>query len=378
MLGRRSFHRAAAGAALAGLAGGARGRHAAAQAQPGRIATVGPMTGQFAALGAQLRAGAEQAVADLNRRGGVLGRQLALEIGDDACDPRQAVSVANRMAARRIPFVAGHACSAASIAASRVYAEEGVLMISPASTSPRLTEDGYWNVFRVCGRDDQQGQVAGRFLAGRFAGRRVAVLHDNSAYGKGLAEETRRAMRAAGLREALFEAYVPGERDYASLVSRLKAAGIEAIYVGGYHTEAGLILRQAKEQGMDLTLMGGDALVVREFWQITGPAGEGTLLTFPPDPRTRPEAAAVAARLRAAGTEPGGYVLYTYAAVEAWADAAARAGTTAPLRVAETLRGGGPWPTVLGPIVFDARGDVAQPGYAVHVWRDGALVPLPG
>jgi branched-chain amino acid transport system substrate-binding protein len=317
-----------------------------------------------------------QAAADINAAGGVLGRPLVLELGDDACDPRQAVSVATQIAARGIPFVAGHACSGASIAASKVYAEEGVLQVSPASTSPRFTEEGGWNTFRVCGRDDQQGQVAGRFLAQRFAGRRVALLHDTSAYGKGLAEETRKAMRAAGLQEVLYAAYVPGERDYSAVVSRLKAAAIDVAYIGGYHTEAGLILRQAREQGLDMTLMGGDALVVQEFWQITGPAGEGTLMTFSPDPRTRPEAVEVAARMRAGGTEPDGYVLYTYAAIQAWAAAAGKAGTVEPRRVAEALRRNGPWPTVLGEIAFDARGDVAQPAFSIQVWRKGALMPM--
>jgi branched-chain amino acid transport system substrate-binding protein len=178
-----------------------------------RIGVAGPMTGPFAAIGAQFRAGAEASLAAINAAGGVLGRTVELDIGDDACDPRQAVSVANLFAARRLAFVAGHACSGASLAASPVYAEEGVLMISPATTSPRFTEEGGWHAFRVCGRDDQQGRIAGALLASRFARARIAILHDNSAYGRGLAEETRKAMRAAGQAEALFAAYVAGERD---------------------------------------------------------------------------------------------------------------------------------------------------------------------
>jgi branched-chain amino acid transport system substrate-binding protein len=373
MLGRRGFN----ASAFAGLVAMALPSAARAQSNaPLRIGVVGPMTGQFAALGAQFRAGAEAAVADLNAAGGVLGRQLVLEVGDDACDPRQAVSVANRMASRRVVFVAGHACSGASLAARPVYGEEGVLMISPGSTSPRFTDEGGWHAFRVCGRDDQQGQVAGGFLARRFAGKRVAVLHDNSAYGRGLAEETLKAMRAGGLTETLFSAYTPGERDYSVVVSRLKSAAVDAVYIGGYHTEAGLILRQAREQGMsDLTLVGGDALVVQEFWAITGAAGEGTLMTFAPDPRTRPSAAEVVARLNARGTEADGYVLYTYAAMQCWAAAAARAGSVEPRRIADTLRQGGPWQTVLGEISFDAKGDVVQPSFVLHAWRNGALVP---
>jgi len=334
------------------------------------------MTGQLAALGEQFRNGAEQAATDINASGGVLGRQVALQVADDACDPRQAVSVANQLAGRATVFVAGHACSGSSIPASKVYGEEGVLQISPATTNPDYTEKGGWHTFRVCGRDDQQGQVAGRFLASRYGGRRIAVLHDNSAYGKGLADETTRAMNAAGTKEVMAAAYTPGERDYGALVSRIKAANIEVIYLGGYHTEAALILRQAREQGMNVTMFGGDSLVVKEFWQITGSAGEGTLMTFTPDPRQRREATDVTQRLRARGIEPDGYVLYAYAAVQVWADAARRAGTAEPRRVAAALKGNGPWSTVLGTIAFDRKGDLEQPTFAVHVWRNGDLVPL--
>jgi branched-chain amino acid transport system substrate-binding protein len=341
-----------------------------AQAQI-RIATAGPMTGQYAAFGAQMRAGAEQAVADINAAGGVLGQQLVLEIGDDACDPRQAVSVANSLASRRVQFVAGHFCSGSSIPASKVYAEEGVLQISPASTNPRFTDEGGWNTFRVCGRDDQQGLIAGQFIARSFPGQRVAILHDNSAYGKGLADEVKKNMNAAGLQETMYQAYVAGERDYSALVSRLKQANIQVVYFGGYHTEAGLIVRQMREQAVNAVAIGADALVTNEYWQITGGAGEGTLMTFSSDPRNRPTAAEVVAKFRAKNIDPEGYVLYTYAAIQIWAEAAKRAGTTNPQRVAATLKAGGPWQSVLGPITFDGKGDVTVPDYVFYVWRNG-------
>jgi len=336
-----------------------------------RIAVAGPITGSNATFGAQLKEGAVQAVADLNAHGGVLGKQLSLQIGDDACDPKQAVSVANQLAGSGVVFVAGHFCSASSIPASKVYTEEGVLEISPASTNPAYTDNGSWNTFRVCGRDDQQGKVAGQFIAEHFKGDRVAVLHDNSAYGKGLADETRKFMNQAGMTEAMYAAYVPGERDYSALVSRMKAAGINVIYIGGYQAEAGLIIRQAKEQGMHPTLIGGDALVTSEFWQITGDTGEGTMMTFPSDPRTRPTAAAVVKEFKAKGIDPEGYVLYTYAAIQVWAEAAGKAGTTDPQKVAAELKSAGPWATVLGPISFDRKGDITKSDYVFYVWHNG-------
>ena len=340
------------------------------------IATAGPMTGEYAAFGEQMKAGAQQAVADLNKAGGVMGQQLVLDVGDDACDPKQAVSVANQLASKKVKLVAGHYCSGSSIPASKVYSEEGILQISPASTNPKYTDEGSWNTFRVCGRDDAQGKVAGEYLASHFKADKIAILNDNSAYGKGLADETAKSLHAAGGKEALATAYTPGEKDYSSLVSRLKQAGINVIYVGGYHTEAGLIIRQAKEQGMNATMVGGDALVTNEFWQIAGESGTGTLMTFPPDPRLMSTATDVVKEFKAKNVDPEGYVLYTYAAIQVWADGVKKAGTTDPKKVAAALKASGNWPSVLGPISFDKKGDTTGGGYVFYLWKNGAYAQM--
>ncbi|WP_299392259.1 branched-chain amino acid ABC transporter substrate-binding protein [Pelagibius sp.] len=334
------------------------------------IATAGPMTGQYASFGQQMKAGAEQAVADINAAGGVLGQQLVLEVGDDACDPKQAVAVANQMINKGVVFMAGHFCSGSSIPASQVYEEEGILQISPASTSPVLTEEGGDNVFRVCGRDDQQGQVAGAFLAQQFGAKNIAIVHDKTQYGKGLADETRKNLNSAGVTEALYEAYTAGEKDYTALVSKLKQNSIDVLYVGGYHTEAGLMVRQMRDQGMDTLLVSGDALVTDEYWSITGDAGEGTLMTFSPDPRKNPVAAPVVEVFRGKGVEPEGYVLYTYGAIQAWAQAVEKAGTVDLDPVIASLRSN-QFDTVLGNIGFDEKGDVTAPGYVFYEWKDG-------
>ena len=342
---------------------------APAQAQI-KIGAAGPMTGNYASFGKQLKDGAEMAVADINAAGGVLGQKVMLELGDDACDPKQANSVAQSMASKKIVMMAGHFCSSSSIPASKVYAEEGILQITPASTNPKFTEEGSWNTFRTCGRDDQQGLVAGTFLAKEYKGRKVAILHDNTAYGKGLADETKKAMNKAGLAETMYAAYVPGEKDYSALVSKMKQANIDVIYIGGYHTETGLIMRQAKQQGMTPAVIGGDALVTSEYWQITGDQGEGTIMTFPSDPRRRPTAAKVVAQFKAKGIDPEGYVLYTYAAIQEWAAAATKAGTTDPKKVAAVLKAGS-WDTVLGKISYDKKGDVTESDYVFYIWHKG-------
>jgi branched-chain amino acid transport system substrate-binding protein len=341
-----------------------------------KIAVAGPVTGQYASFGTQMTNGAELAVADINAAGGVLGKQLDLEIGDDACDPKQAVAIANQMAGENVPLVAGHFCSGSSIPASNVYAESNLVMISPASTNPALTDHRAGpNIYRVIGRDDQQGGVAGAYLAKNFGDKNVAIIDDKTAYGKGLADEVKKALNAAGVQEVLNESYTAGEKDYSALVSKLKQADVGALFVGGYHTEAGLILRQMRDQGMDAVLMGGDALVTQEYWSITGPAGEGTLMTFSPDPRKNPAAADVVARFKEKGIEPEGYVLYTYAAIQAWKEAAEKAGTTDAAAVVKALNEG-EFDTVIGKLRFDAKGDPNLEPYAVYRWSDGSYEQL--
>ncbi|MFL5334124.1 MAG: branched-chain amino acid ABC transporter substrate-binding protein, partial [Geminicoccaceae bacterium] len=160
------------------------------------IATAGPMTGQYAVFGEQMKRGAEMAVKDLNAAGGVLGKKLKLEIGDDQCEPKQALPVANSFVQKKVQFVAGHYCSGVSIPASAVYVENNIMMITPASTNPRLTDEakakGWKTVFRSCGRDDIQGVVAGKFLASTYKGKKIAVLHDKTPYGQGIADETKK------------------------------------------------------------------------------------------------------------------------------------------------------------------------------------------
>jgi branched-chain amino acid transport system substrate-binding protein len=339
------------------------------------IAAAGPATGQLAGLGEQMLTGVRQAVADINLAGGVLGQKLEMVIGDDQCDPKQAVSVANQLAAKKAALVVGHFCSGATLPAAEVYEREGVVMITPAATNPEITEQGHRLIFRTCGRDDRQGYVAGEFIAKKFAGKRIALLHDKSVYGKGIADATRETLHKHGITETLYDAFTAGEKDYTALVSKLKQAGIEAVFVGGYHTEAGLILRQMRAQGLEAGFVGGDTLVVREFWGVVGDAGENVYFTFVKDPRRNPLAGEVLSRFTAQGKVPEGYVLYTYAAVEAWAEAAKRAGSLDAENVAAILHGQS-FETVIGKLTFDPKGDVDLPAFEIYRWSKGDYAPI--
>lgn len=335
------------------------------------IGVGGPMTGPNAAFGAQLQKGAEQAAADINAAGGINGEQIKIVLGDDVSDPKQGISVANKFVADGVKFVVGHFNSGVSIPASEVYAENGILEISPAATNPVYTERGLWNTFRTCGRDDQQGGVAGAFLAEKFKDAKIAVVHDKTPYGQGLADETKKAMNAAGVTEVIYEGVNTGDKDFSALIAKMKEAGVSIIYWGGLHTEAGLIIRQAADQGLKATLVSGDGIVSNELASIAGDAVEGTLNTFGPDPTLRPENKDLVEKFRAAGFNPEAYTLYSYAAVQSIAAAATAAGSLETEAVAAALKEKGPFPTALGDISYDEKGDPKLPGYVMYEWKKG-------
>ena len=335
------------------------------------VGVAGPITGPNAAFGAQLQKGAEMAVADINAAGGVNGEQISLSIGDDVSDPKQGISVANKFVADGVKFVVGHFNSGVSIPASEVYAENGILEITPAATNPVFTERGLWNTFRVCGRDDQQGEVAGAYIAANFKDAKVAVIHDKTPYGQGLADETKKALNAAGVTEALYEGVNVGDKDFSALIAKMKDAGVTLIYWGGLHTEAGLIIRQSADQGLKAPLFSGDGIVSNELASIAGDAVAGTLNTFGPDPRNNPAAKDVVEKFRAAGFEPEAYTLYSYAATQILAQAATAAGSNDPQEVAKAIKEKGPFKTVLGELSFNEKGDRTDADYVVYEWKKG-------
>jgi branched-chain amino acid transport system substrate-binding protein len=334
------------------------------------IAIAGPMTGPLASYGEQMKNGAELAIKNINKAGGVLGEDLVLKVGDDQCDPKQAVSVANQMSIAGVPFVAGHLCSGSSMPASEVYAEEGVLMISPASTTPDLTDRGLSNVFRTAGRDDQQGATAADFIAENFPDARIAIIHDKSTYAKGLADVVRADLHAKGIEEVMYDAINAGEKDYSALVSRMQRDNVTFLFCGCHHTEAALIVRQMRDKNYMATVMGGDAFTNDEFWSITGNAGNGVLFTFNPDPQRNSDAAPIVAQFKETGITPSGFTLYTYAAVQVFAQAANKAGSTDVDKLSETIKTSN-FDTVLGRITFNEKGDVSAPGFVVYEWADG-------
>jgi branched-chain amino acid transport system substrate-binding protein len=346
-----------------------------------KLAIGGPITGGSATFGAQLKNGVEQAIEDINSAGGINGQKIQSPpfIGDDRADPKEGVSVANKFVGDGVKFVIGHFNSGVTIPSSDVYQENGMLVITPAATNPKVTDRNMWNVFRTCGRDDQQGPVAGSIIAERFKGKRVAIVHDKTTYGQGLADETRKTMNGKGLKEVLYEGVNIGDKDYSALVSKIKAGRADLVYWGGLHDTGGLILRQLRDQGVKATFMGGDGMADDEFATIAGPGAEGTLMTFSPDPRTNPANKQIVELFRKKGFEPQAYTLYSYAGVQIIKQAAEQAGSLDPKKVAEVMHSGKSFNTVLGELSFDKKGDVTgytiggtkKDRYVLYVWKKG-------
>jgi branched-chain amino acid transport system substrate-binding protein len=332
----------------------------------------GPITGPNAAFGAQLKNGAEQAIADINAAGGIMGQQIAVQYGDDASDPKQGVSVANKFAGDGVKFVVGPFNSGVTMPSSEVYQENGILEVTPSATNPKITERGMWNIFRTCGRDDQQGAVAAQYILKHMTGKKIAIVHDKTTYGQGLADETKKALNKGGMKEVMYEGINVGEKDFSALVSKIKSSNADLVYWGGLHTEGGLIVRQMRDQGVKAPLMGGDGITTDEFAQIGGPGTEGTLMTYGPDATKNPAAKDVVAKFKAKNFNPEAYTLYSYAAVQIIKQAAESAKSLDPKKIAEKMHSGMKFKTVLGDISYDKKGDLTKLDYVMYIWKKDA------
>jgi branched-chain amino acid transport system substrate-binding protein len=335
------------------------------------------MTGPSSWFGEQYQRAAELAVENLNAKGGVLGQSVELIVGDDFCDPDQAVALARKLVSDGVVFVAGHLCSHSSIAAAKVYEEARILQIAPGSASAKLTDEGGPNVFRVCGRDDRQGAMVGDYLAEHWADKEIAILDDGTAWGAGVANAVRRRLRERGVRLAVDETFTRGEAEYSALVSKMQAAGVDVFFLGGLHRETGLIFRQAHDRSYDLQLVASSSTQADSFPLIAGPGLGGTAMVGMTYTGDRPQAKNVVAQFHAQGYEPLGYTLYAYAAVQVWAQAVEAAGSLDLDAVTAVLHKR-QFETVLGQIGFDEKGDVTGiDPWQWFVWQaDGTYVPL--
>ncbi|OZI35708.1 leucine ABC transporter subunit substrate-binding protein LivK [Bordetella genomosp. 1] len=370
---KKTFRLAPVIAALgmtAGLAF-ASGAHAADSI---KIGVVGPTTGPVTQYGDMVREGVNTAIERINAAGGVDGKKLEAVVIDDACEPKQGPVAANRVVNGKIGFVVGHVCSGATIAATDIYNNEGVVMVTPSATSPAVTDGkNYEFIFRTIGRDDQQGPAAAKFVLEKIKPKTVAVLHDKQSYGQGIATAVKDTLEKGGVKVAVFEGINAGDSDYSAVITKLKSNGVDFVYYGGYHPEMGLLLRQAAEQGVKAKFMGPEGVGNPDINAIAGDASEGMLLTLPADFTENPANAEIVKAFKDKKRNPNGaFQLTAYAATQVIADGIKGAGSTDPGKVAQYLHANS-FNTPIGKTAWNKQGDLTDFEFQVFTWhKDGS------
>ena len=339
-----------------------------AHAEDIKVAVVGAMSGPVAQYGDMEFIGARQAIADINAKGGVKGNKLVAVEYDDACDPKQAVAVANKVINDGIRYVIGHLCSSSTQPASDIYEDEGVLMITPAATAPDLTTRGYKLVLRTTGLDSDQGPTAANYIVNTIKPQRIAVVHDKQQYGEGLARSVQDSLKKAGANVVLFEGVTAGDKDFSTLVARLKKENVDFVYFGGYYPEMGQILRQARQAGLTTKFMGPEGVGNSSLSNIAGTASEGMLVTLPKRYDQVPANQPIVDSLKAKKLDPTGpFVWTTYAALQSLTTAMARSGAE-PEAIAKDLKAN-TVETVMGPLSWDTKGDLKGFEFGVFEWH---------
>lgn len=360
-------------AAAIGLAAGMLMSGAASAADTIKIAIAGPFTGSLTQYGTMVKEGVDTAIEQINAAGGVLGKQLESVTIDDGCEPKQGPVVANRVVNDKIHYVVGHVCSGATIAATSIYNNEGVLMVTPSATSPAVTDGkNYDMIFRTIGRDDQQGPAAAKFIIDHIKPKAVAVLHDKQSYGQGIASSVKNELEKAGVKVVLFEGINAGDSDYSAVITKLKGTGADFVYYGGYHPEMGLLLRQGAEQNLKTKFMGPEGVGNPDINAIAGASVEGLLVTLPADFTKDAANAAIVKAFTDKKRDPGGaFQMTAYSATKVIADGIKGVGVDDPIKVAAYLHAN-TIATPIGKISWNKQGDLNNFKFDVFTWhKDG-------
>ena len=339
-----------------------------------KIAAVGPVTGPVTQYGDMVREGIRTAIESVNAAGGYDGKQFEMVEVDDACEPKQGPTAANNVVNNEIGFVVGPVCSGATVGGASIYNQEGVVMITPSATAPNVTDGKNFDfVFRTIGRDDQQGPAAAKYIIDSVKPSKVAILHDKQSYGQGIASSVRDNLKKGNIDVALFEGINAGETDYSSVITKMKSAGVDFIYYGGYHPEMGLLMRQASEQGLKAKFMGPEGAGNPEINAIAGDAVEGMLLTLPADYSALPENKAVVEAFKAKKRNASGaFQLTSYAATQAIVEGIKATKSTDPEKVADWLHGN-TVKSVIGDLSWNEQGDLNEFKFDIYTWhKDGS------
>lgn len=339
-----------------------------------RIGISCPITGDQAKIGGDMLHGAELAVMEANAAGGVLGKTVMLYPVDDQHSANQAVAAAHRfVSAKTVLAVVGHLNSACTLPASDIYAKAGVAQVTPCSTNMDITRRGLATIFRMCAHDGIQGAAAAAWAVRKLKLKTAFVLDDKSTYGQGLCDEFTKAAKAAGATIVGRDGLNQGEKDFSSLVTRIKSLKPKVIFFGGMYPEGSLLARQLHEQDVHAVLLGGDGLYDKTLIQLAGtPAAEGTLATMVGADVTRNPAAQAFVKAYEEKFGPvGPYSPYAYDSTKLVIDAIRRAGVADRAKVLAEVRATKGFKGVTGITSFDANGDTTNQTISIYAVKDG-------
>lgn len=332
------------------------------------IGVAGPLSGTYSAYGAQMVQGVQAAVDHLNATGGIEGELVEIVTADEACDNRQAEIAAQNLVQNNVAVVIGHYCSYSSLTAAKIYEAAGIPMIAPAGSLPALTEAGLSNVLRLVARDDAQGEFAAQRMKVDYAANSIAVVSDGSASAELLVA---RFIAANGAAPGLSLKIKPDLESTDDLIAALAAKNIAALYCACAAADAGFIAAQISAANLAIKIFGADALLVPQFWEKSGDAGEGTFVSLAVDPQTYVSAHKLVKQLVASDISADGATLPSYAAVQLFASAAEKMGSGNGRGISGYLHSGASFETAIGTLSFDAKGDVREPRLVWYVWSKG-------
>jgi branched-chain amino acid transport system substrate-binding protein len=336
-----------------------------------KIGLMAPMTGSWASEGQEMKRNVEMLAEQVNAKGGLNGKKVEIIVEDDGGDPRTASLAAQRLTTKGVVAVIGTYGSAVTEATQSIFDEAGITQIANGSTAVRLTEKNLKHFFRTCPRDDEQGKVGAAALQ-KMGAKRIAILHDNSAYSKGLADEINGILKAAKQNVVFFDALTPKEQDYSAILTKLKAAGPDVVFFTGYYPEAGLLLKQKKQMGWNVPFIGGDAINNPDLVKIAGKeAAAGFQFLSPPVPKdldTVEAKAYVASYKQKYGEAPAS--IYGVLAGDGFLSvtkAIAESKATDPDAIRDYLVGKlKDYPGLTGKLAFNAKGDRVGELYRVY------------
>jgi len=341
-----------------------------------KIGHVGPTSGGIAHLGKDNENAARLAVEDANAKGiSIGGKKVKFELvpEDDAADPKQATTVAQKLVDAKVAGVIGHLNSGTSIPASSIYNTAGIPQISPSATNPKLTAQGFKGVFRTVANDIAQGGAIGTFAVKGMGGKKIAIIDDKTAYGVGLADEAEKAIKAAGgaivIREALAN---EKEQDFKGVLTKVKAKNPDVIMFGGMDAQMGPMMKQMKALGIKAKAIGGDGAQTGEFIKLAGDAGEGAYATLAGLPKEKmPQGAAFYDKYKAKfNLEVQAYAPFTYDATNILIEAMQKADTTDGAKVIEAIKAN-TFTGVAGTYAYDDKGDMKDGAITVFVVKGG-------